>query len=201
MFTMLQPLVLASQSPRRKSLLLCAGVSFEVRPSRIVEPVPPDGSLGPGGPCEVAKKCACLKAQAVQTDFPCARVLGADTIVVLEGSIFGKPRDGAQAVRMLQSLSGREHEVITGMCLLGPSDRAPRVGCVTTRVTFKALTSAEIEAYVKTGEPMDKAGAYGIQDRGAFLVRSIQGSYTNVVGLPLCETIDWLLEEGIIQPA
>jgi septum formation protein len=201
MFTMLQPLVLASQSPRRKSLLLCAGISFEVRPSRIVEPIPLEGDLDPAGPCEVAKKCACLKSQAVWTDYPYARVLGADTIVVLEGSIFGKPRDGAHAVRMLQRLSGRDHEVITGMCLSGPTDSAPRVCSVTTRVRFKTLTRAEIEAYVKTGEPMDKAGAYGIQDRGAFLVRSIEGSYTNVVGLPVCETIDWLMEEAIIQPA
>lgn len=192
--------MLASQSPRRKSLLHSAGVSFQVRPSRIVEPVPLEGSLEPGGPCEVAKKCACLKTQAVGIDFPFARVLGADTLVVLEGAIFGKPRDAAHAVGMLQSLSGRDHQVITGICLAGPSDRVPRVFSVTTRVTFKRLTSAEIEAYVKTGEPMDKAGAYGIQDRGAFLVRSIEGSYTNVVGLPLCETIDWLMEDGIIQP-
>lgn len=104
---------------------------------------------------------------------------------------------------MLETLSGRDHEVITGICLLkkGEGKNVARTGSVMTRVSFKTLSQGEIEAYVKTGEPLDKAGAYGIQDAGAFLVRSVNGSYTNVVGLPMCEVIDWLLGESIIAPA
>ena len=98
-------------------------------------------------------------------------------------------------------LSGRAHEVITGMCLVQPGGKLRRSGWVITRVRFKFLSMGEIEAYVRTGEPMDKAGAYGIQGIGAFLVRSVDGSYTNVVGLPLCESLDWLINESIIEPA
>jgi len=101
---------------------------------------------------------------------------------------------------MLQALSGRLHEVITGMCLIRPGGKLRRSDSVTTQVRFKDLSMKEIEAYVRTGEPMDKAGAYGIQGIGAFLVRSLEGSYTNVVGLPLCQTIEWLMNENIIEP-
>ena len=168
-------------------------------PSGVDEPVAPDGRLGPGAAARTAESCARLKAEAVSAAHPGAWVLGADTMVVFDGRIFGKPTDRADAVRILEILGGRQHEVITGMCLLGPGGKGPKVGSVVTRVGFRHLTSAEIEAYVRTGEPMDKAGAYGIQDRGAFMVRSVEGSYTNVVGLPLCEVIDWLLEKKIIE--
>ena len=201
MFRMLQPLILASQSPRRSRLLLSAGVVFLAYPSGIDEPGPPNGGFGQASPAAIAEKCARLKAQSVSAAYPGAWVLGADTVVVIEGRICGKPADGAGAVRMLEILSGREHEVITGICLVGPAGKGCRIGSVVTRVSFKPLSKGEIEAYVRTGEPMDKAGAYGIQDRGAFLVRSVQGSYTNVVGLPLCEVIDWLMDENIIEPA
>ncbi len=102
---------------------------------------------------------------------------------------------------MLERLSGKIHEVITGICLARGRDGYVRVGSVLTEVRFKPLSGDEISAYVSTGEPLDKAGAYGIQGMGAFLVRSIQGSYTNVVGLPLCETLEWLMENGVIAPA
>ena len=209
MFRMLQPLVLASESPRRNSLLRSVGLAFKAHPSGIDEPVPPDGRFGPGGPAAAAEKCARLKAEPVSAAYPGAWVLGADTIVVVEGRIFGKPADSADALRMLEILSGRQHEVITGICLVGKvgshkskveSQKKVRSGAVVTRVTFKPLSRGEIEAYVRSGEPMDKAGAYGIQDKGAFLARSVEGSYTNVVGLPLCEVIDWLLGENIIEP-
>lgn len=201
MFRMLAPLILASRSPRRSRLLLSAGVVFEVHPSEIEEPVPAAGVPGKGGAAATAQRCARLKAESVSAVYPCAWVLGADTIVVSEGRIFGKPRDAAEAVCMLATLNDREHEVITGICLAGPAGKGSRTGSVATRVRFKALSRGEIEAYARTGEPMDKAGAYGIQDAGAFLVRCVEGSYTNVVGLPLSEVIDWLMDENIIEPA
>ena len=198
-------------------MLESAGVEFLVEPSRIDEPVEHDGSgqaagtqqavrggksrVSPGkNPAEIAEGCACLKANAISTLHRDSWILGADTIVVCDGHIFGKPSEGAHAVRMLQALSGRLHEVITGMCLIQPGGKLSRSGSVTTRVHFKDLTMRETEAYVRTAEPMDKAGAYGIQGIGAFLVRSLEGSYTNVVGLPLCQTIEWLMNENIIVP-
>jgi septum formation protein len=202
MFKTLQPLVLASESPRRKDLLFCSGLEFLVEPSKIVESAE---SAGPGAvgksPAEFARKWACLKAGSVGALHPGSWILGADTIVVLDGRIFGKPSESSEAVEMLQTLSGRVHEVITGICLIGPGGKPGRAGSVATRVCFKHLSKREIEAYVGTGEPMDKAGAYGIQGIGAFLVRYIEGSYTNVVGMPLCEVLEWLIEENIIEPA
>ena len=201
MFKTLQPLILASGSPRRKRLLLSAGIKFEVHPSRIDESVWPNQSAEPAEiPAEIARRWAQLKADSISFLHPDSWIFGADTIVVLKGRIFGKPRDSAEAVRMLDTLSDKVHEVITGMCLIEPGGKLCRSGSVTTRVRFKTLSAAEIESYVRTGEPMDKAGAYGIQGMGAFLVKSVDGSYTNVVGLPLCETIDWLLKEDIIEP-
>jgi septum formation protein len=215
MFRNLEPLVLASRSPRRNNLLLSAGVAFTVHPSGVDEPVPPDGGPGADSPAQTAEECARLKARSVSALYPGAWVLGADTIVVVEGRIFGKPADEAEAIRMLETLSGRTHEVITGICLVGPAGEGAKTGsdggggrqaggltaAVVTRVRFKPLSRAEIEAYVRSGEPMDKAGAYGIQDGGAFLVRSVEGSYTNVVGLPLCEVIEWLSDARVIEPA
>jgi nucleoside triphosphate pyrophosphatase len=202
MFKTLQPLILASESPRRKRLLLSVGIELEVHPSRIDESVWPDESAEPGkSPAGIAERRARLKANSISPLHPDSWILGADTIVVFDGRIFGKPSDPAEAVRMLDILSDRAHEVITGMCLIRPGGKLRRSGSVTTRVRFKTLSTGEIEAYVKTGEPMDKAGAYGIQGLGAFLVRSVEGSYTNVVGLPLCEALDWLMDENIIEPA
>jgi septum formation protein len=199
MFKTLQPLILASESPRRKSLLRSVGVEFEVYPSKIDESAEPDAAAQ--RPAEIAEKWAGLKADFVSRRHPALWVLGADTIVVLDGGIFGKPANAAEAVRMLDMLSDRVHEVITGLCLIQPGGKIRRSGSVTTRVRFRTLSIKEIEAYVRTGEPMDKAGAYGIQGIGASLVNSVEGSYTNVVGLPLCETLDWLMHENIIEPA
>jgi len=202
MFKTLESLVLASESPRRKDLLLGVGVEFLVDPSRIDESTESAGSRGTGkSPAEIAETRACLKADSVCAFHPDSWVLGADTIVVLEGRIFGKPSGRAEAVEMLGTLGGRVHEVITGMCLMRPGGKLRRSGSVVTRVWFKDLSMREIEAYAGTGEPMDKAGAYGIQGIGAFLVRSVAGSYTNVVGLPLCETLEWLMADNIIEPA
>ncbi len=199
MFKTLQPLILASGSPRRKRLLQSVGIDFEVHPSRVDESGRPDNSFET--PTEIAEKCACLKADSVALLHPAAWVLGADTIVVLDDRIFGKPSSEAEAIRMLDTLSERVHEVITGMCLVQPGGALRRSGTFTSQVRFKTVSIKEIEAYVRTGEPMDKAGSYGIQGIGAFLVRSVEGSYTNVVGLPLCEAVDWLTAENIIEPA
>ena len=201
MFKTLRPLILASESPRRKRLLLSVGVEFKVHPSRIDESVWPGESAEPGkSPAEVAERWACVKANSIAPLHPDSWIFGADTIVVLDGRMFGKPSDSAEAVRMLNTLSGRVHEVITGMCLIQPGGKLLRRGSVTTRVRFKNLSMEEIDAYVRTAEPMDKAGGYGIQGIGAFLVRSIEGSYTNVVGLPLCQALEWLMHENIIEP-
>ncbi|MEM5787361.1 MAG: Maf family protein [Syntrophobacteraceae bacterium] len=196
MFWTLRSLILASGSPRRKRLLESVGIEFQVRPSDVEE------IDSPGNTPEIAaEEWADLKAHSVSLQFPDAWVLGADTIVVLDGRIFGKPSDRTMAEQMLTTLSGRVHEVITGICLAHAGRSTRRKGRVSTRVEFKHLSREEIQAYIGTGEPMDKAGAYGIQGAGAFLVRSVEGSYSNVVGLPLCETIEWLMEEGIIAPA
>ncbi len=202
MFKTLQPLILASESPRRKRLLLSVGIDFEVHPGSTDESVRPNESAEPRkSPSEFAKRWACLKAASISHLHPDSWIFGADTIVVLDGRILGKPSDSSEAARMLDILSDRVHEVITGMCLIQPGGKLRRSESVTTRVRFKTLSMGEINAYVRTGEPMDKAGAYGIQGIGAFLVRSVEGSCTNVVGLPLCETIEWLINEGIIEPA
>jgi len=196
MFRNLQPLILASQSPRRKRLLESIGIEIQVVPSDMDEP-----ELRGATPEEAARRLACLKTGSVSSLFPGHWVLGADTVVVLDGQIFGKPSDAAHARQMLKALGGCSHDVITGICLENGRRSVHRIASLTTRVRFKPLTDAEIDAYIRTGEPMDKAGAYGIQGIGAFLVSAVDGSYTNVVGLPLCEAIEWLLEEGIIGPA
>ena len=202
MFKTLLPLILASESPRRKRLLLSVGVEFKVHPSSMDESLWLAESAEPGKtPAEVAERWACLKANSISPLHADSWIFGADTIVVLDGRMFGKPSDSAEAVRMLNTLSGRVHEVITGMCLIQPGGKLLRRGSVTTRVRFKNLSMEEIDAYVRTAEPMDKAGGYGIQGIGAFLVRSIEGSYTNVVGLPLCQALEWLMNENIIEPA
>ncbi len=170
-------------------------------PSRIDESADCGGVGGAGeSPSEIAETCARAKADSISALHPDSWILGADTIVVLDGRIFGKPSGSAEAVEMLQTLGGRVHEVITGMCLIGPGGKLRRKDSVVTRVFFKDLSTREIEAYAGGPEPMDKAGAYGIQGIGAFLVRSVEGSYTNVVGLPLCQTIEWLIADNVIEP-
>jgi septum formation protein len=195
-FHTLQPFVLASESPRRRQLLRSMGLTFEVVASGIDEEDDVEQA-----PMTLAASHAREKAQAVSSRYPHSWVLSADTVVALAGRVFGKPASAEEAVAMLQHLSGREHQVVTGLCLMRGDPAFKRVGTVKTEVRFKALSDAEIRAYVKTGEPFDKAGAYGIQGMGAFLVESIHGSYTNVVGLPLCETLKWLLEQRVVAPA
>jgi septum formation protein len=186
------PLVLASGSPRRKRLLEALGLEFEVEASGVEE------SAVEGPVDQAVLTWAGEKARAVAERHPDRWVLSADTVVVLEGEMLGKPADPEEARRMLGRLSGRAHDVISGLCLKRRDLDVQRVTAVTTRVIFRNLDPAEITAYVTTGEPLDKAGAYGIQGLGAALVKAVQGSYTNVVGLPLAETLEWLLAEGIV---
>jgi septum formation protein len=196
LFRTLQPLVLASASPRRQALLHSVGLQFNVVPSGIEE----NHQLRET-PDAIAQRWAQEKALAVARINPQSWVLAADTLVVLEDKILGKPITPAEAEFMLNQLSGRIHDVVTGVCLLHQSKHKGQVQRVRTLVRFKNLTEEEIRAYVHTGEPLDKAGAYGIQGMGAFLVEWIQGSYTNVVGLPLSESLQWLLQQGVIAPA
>jgi len=192
----LEPLILASSSPRRRQLLESVGLRFEVKPSHCDEPwVPgqePEGQV---------RAWASRKAAEVSRLNPKSWVLGADTIVVLEGVVFGKPADPREAADTLRKLSNRGHRVISAVCLLHEGYGQTHIRSVRTEVWFKRLEEEEIRAYVRTGEPMDKAGAYGIQGAGAFLVRAVRGSYTNVVGLPLCETLELLARQKVIVPA
>ena len=183
------PLILASASPRRQELLKSAGVALRVVPSNADERF----SRGEE-PEEHVRRLAREKAREVAKQFPDRWVLAADTVVVIDGRVLGKPKDPKDAGRMLRLLSGRQHRVITGYCLLQSAGRKGKEGHVTTRVFFKPLTPAEIRWYISTREPFDKAGGYAIQGRGAFMVKRIVGSYTNVVGLPLCEVLDALKE-------
>lgn len=179
-----QSIILASASPRRRELLADLGVPFEVVVSDACEPV-----RQPDEPCaHYALRMALVKARAVAETHPDRWILGADTIVVIDDVVLGKPSDTEHAREMLHSLSGREHQVHTAIALIRhdrPAQRQEHTAVDTTRVTFRHLTRAEIEQYVAGGEPLDKAGAYGIQGDGGALVETFRGSYTNVVGLPV----------------
>ena len=195
-FTTLRPLVLGSGSPRRRELLADLGLAFEIMPSNGHEPPPVWGE----SPVEYARRMAHLKTLDVAHRAPDKVVLGADTIVVLGDRIMGKPASPADALGMLTALSGKTHQVITGCCIVLPGEDAPVTMAVSTDVTMRESTQAELAAYVATNEPMDKAGAYAIQGKGTFLVREISGSYTNVVGLPLSRVLDVLLDRGVVVP-
>jgi septum formation protein len=171
-------LLLASRSPRRSELLRNAGISFVAVPADIDE-TPREGEAAGAYALRIAEE----KAMAIPAG-PDDTVLGADTVVTVDGLILGKPADGADAERMLRLLSGRAHEVITGICVRTPRD-VIRDSAV-TKVWFTELCAAEIHAYAASGEPMDKAGAYAIQGLGSKFIRRIDGSYSNVVGLPVC---------------
>ncbi|CAD7849304.1 MAG: Septum formation protein Maf [Olavius algarvensis Delta 4 endosymbiont] len=187
-------LILASRSPRRRYLLEQAGLTFDVIPSTIDEAAVPICA-----PTEYARRLADAKAADIAAGHPDSWVLGADTIVVINKHILGKPDSGASARHMLRQLSGQTHEVMTGFAIHCPAAEHRYATTITTAVTFKSLSDGEIEWYVQTKEPFDKAGAYAIQGIGTFLVRRIQGSYTNVVGLPVYEVIEYLIEQGVVE--
>lgn len=186
-------IILASSSPRRRYLLSRAGLAFRVVPSAVDEE-----ALAADDPEAYVRALAEAKADEVAQRFPQSWVIGADTIVVVDGRILGKPRSEAEAKRMLASLSGRTHRVLTGWCVRNASRDFRFLDVAATEVLFKTLSPEEIDWYVGTGEPFDKAGAYAIQGIGTFLVRRIHGSYTNVVGLPVCEVLELLIRERVI---
>lgn len=188
-------LILASASPRRNELLSLTGASFTVVPAAVDESLLPDEEAE-----HYVRRLAEEKGRVVlerwsaegqgQGEVPL--VLAADTVVVLGKEVLGKPSSPAEARRMLTALQGRSHEVMTGFSVQSPN--TVRISVVRTTVEFAPLSEAEIERYISTGEPFDKAGAYAIQGRGAVFVRQIQGSYTNVVGLPVVEVVEALGE-------
>lgn len=198
-------LILASRSPRRQELLRSAGIPCTVQPADIDER-PRAGEAAQ----ECVERLAREKALAVFQDQPQSWVLGADTIVVVDDMILGKPRDAGDAARMLRQLSGRTHAVVTGVCLAGPaaaasvaSRRFPvasetETASETTLVTMCEISDHEMQGYIATGEPMDKAGAYGIQGIAARWIPRIEGDYSNVVGLPLARVYAMLRQRGVV---
>ncbi|MFH0847631.1 MAG: Maf family protein [Chloroflexota bacterium] len=188
----MKEIILASSSPRRKELLRRLGLKFRVAASDA--PEIPDLSLKP---IALAKSLALGKARAVAPKYPGALIIAADTIGVLRGKVLGKPEDTEDARKMLSALSGKTHTVITGLAILDAATGKVLTQAIETKVTFRRLSKREVEAYVATCEPLDKAGAYAIQGRGALLIREIQGDYFNVMGLPLSALCQMLKRFGV----
>jgi septum formation protein len=186
-------LILASASPRRKTLLSATGLAFEIVESRIDE-VRRDGESAP----DFALRMAREKALSVSLRFPDTLVLGADTIVECNGQILGKPADGAAARAMLHTLSGNTHTVVTAFAIAHTGVIVESMP-VTSRVAFRALSPDEIAAYVASGAPLDKAGAYGIQDAGAGFIQRVEGARDNVMGLPMREVLAALRRHGVAR--
>ncbi len=206
-------LVLASASPRRKELLERLGFSVKVIPSNVVEAREPDEA-----PESFVKRMARAKVLSVvdrlqttlypdaevlrrgglhkSADTPLRWVVGADTVVVLGGEILGKPKDNKEAVEMLTRLSDQVHDVITGFCVFDLRKNKEGLQALVSKVKFKRVSTEEVERYVAAGESLDKAGAYAVQGVGSYLVEWIHGSYTNVVGLPLCQVVEMMQEMG-----
>ncbi|MFI5104015.1 MAG: Maf family protein, partial [Terriglobales bacterium] len=186
-------LILASSSPRRQELLRETGVAFQVHAAHVNE-----DQVSGERPLEYALRLAREKAQAVAAHYPQNYVLGADTIVVVDGEILGKPADHADAARMLRRLSARGHEVTTAVSLVAPGTRTETRAC-TTQVYFRKLTEDEIQLYAAGDEPMDKAGAYAIQGGASLWTDRIVGEFSNVVGLPLSLVTEMLRANGLLQ--
>ncbi len=189
-----QRIILASGSPRRRELLDQIGLEFEVIPSTAAEDVLPEET-----PEHLVQRLSLAKAQevAARPDINGRWFIGSDTIVLIDGLILGKPRDNDHARQMLKQLSGREHQVLSGIAIIDKQSGREHVEAVATRVRFRVLTDSEITRYIATGEPADKAGAYAIQGLGVCFVAGIEGSYSNVVGLPLCRLTLALKDFGV----
>jgi len=194
----LERLILASKSPRRRDLLNGLGLKFDIVPSVEKEPPFQKGQV----PKDYAVNIAKLKARNTAKKYNDSWVIGADTIVVVDGDVLGKPKDQEQALSMLMRLTGRMHTVYTGCWIVGPytSGGYEEGFVVESNVWLSNLSRDILESYVRTGEPMDKAGSYAVQGLGAFMVERIEGSFTNVVGLPLTELVATLLKLEIIGP-
>ncbi len=182
--------VLASSSPRRRDLLNLIGIGHDVRPADLDETY-----MVGEEPKAHAERLARAKAEAIAAAEPESLVIGADTVVVIDGAVLGKPRDAAEALRMLSMLEGRTHSVLTGIAAVWQGTLVSRI--VSVDVTFKPLTGEELSSYIATGEPMDKAGAYGIQGYGATIVSRIEGDYFAVMGLSLVALVALINELGL----
>lgn len=194
MFTTQQPLILASNSPRRKEFFEQAGLKFSVCSANV------DESIQRGeAPEQYVRRLACAKAEAVSLQYPVSWVVGADTIVVCDAQILGKPVDEEDAVNILLKLSDRKHLVMTAFCIVNNEAGVTESGLGITEVVFDTISSDTARAYAATGEPLDKAGAYGIQGIGGMLVKKINGSYSNVVGLPMAEVLGLLRQLCIVK--
>jgi len=187
-----EKIILASASPRRKQLLSKLGLEFDVRPSNIEEDVEIETDFG-----TFVKMLAYKKAKDVAKQYCCGIILGADTIVVVDGEILGKPQNGDDAKKMLEKLNGKWHLVYTGLALIDVKQKKCIKEFEESKVKFRELTMQQIENYIKTGEPFGKAGAYAIQGIGSLLVEKIDGCYYNIVGLPLVKLSKMLSAFGI----
>jgi septum formation protein len=187
-------LILASKSPRRRYLLEKAGLEFEVVPSELDE-----STVMRSSPESQVKCLAEAKALDVANRYPDCWIIAADTIVFIDDIILGKPTSRDEAQAMLKRLSAQTHQVHTGYCIGRRQTDHFFSDCVTTDVSFKNVSNKEIDWYINSGEPFGKAGAYAIQGIGTFLVKRINGSYTNVVGLPVCEVLEYLIQNGIVE--
>ena len=189
-------LILASASPRRRELLSHLGISFDVLPADVDE-----APIAGESPLALALRLSRSKAVTLSHKYPDAAVIGADTVVAVSGTggmeILGKPADATDAAKMLGKLSGKKHVVVTGFSIVCGAPAIDVAQAVSTDVFFRAMSDDEIADYVATGEPLDKAGAYGIQGAGGIFVESITGSYSNVVGLPMCELYLALKKTGV----
>jgi len=181
------PFILASASPRRQELLRSVGLKFKTVPAHVNE-----NYLAGESPRQHVKRLSSDKAMVIAGKYPESWVLGADTIVVIDGLILGKPKNKTQAREMLQNLSGREHKVFTGFTIAHVAAAIYQTKVIQSAVRFKTISPKEMDWYVSCDEPYDKAGGYAVQGRGAYFIKSIRGSYTNVIGLPLCEVLEEL---------
>ncbi len=196
MYSNTEPIILASASPRRQHYLAEMGLTFTIKTAFVHEQ-----PLADETPEGFVVRMAQEKAAAISTEFPDSWVISGDTVVCLYDTILGKPIDNRDAVDQLMALSGREHYVRTGFCVAHRAGGVSSVQVVSTKVIFAEFSKEVALAYVATGESFDKAGSYGIQGKGIFLVKAIEGSYSNVVGLPLYELMAVLLAHKVIQPA
>ncbi len=188
-------LILASRSPRRKTILSFWGVAFRVEPSRGIS----ESALRAETPKNLVRRLAMQKAEEVSSRFPEKLVIGADTLVLAQGIILGKPANSLEAYRMIKCLSGQSHHVFTGMALAWPDGRKRESYVETSRVSFRPLSEREIRAYVQTPEPYDKAGAYDIRGQGGRWLDKLKGDYFNVMGLPVHWLLPRLMRFGLIR--
>lgn len=188
------PIILASKSPRRRRLLESAGIEFTITPSSVQE-----NNFLLLKPENYVRTLSKAKAQDIANKSPESWVIGADSIVLINDIILEKPKSISDTRQMIQQLSGHAHIVLTGYTIICKKSSYTFTDVVKTEVTFKKLTAEEIEWYIHTQEPYDKAGGYAIQGLGSFMINGINGSYTNVVGLPVCEVLDQLYQQGVIS--